>query len=289
MPAVGDMCDCLPWPIDPTCCPTWPETWEEISGPTPVDRGLTSEEVAALRARAIASERLRTLTAWRWGLCEDLVRPCGPPQCQTRGYPAASYGVLNPVLSAGRMYNSGCCACSLCEPCCTVYLPGPVHDVLHVQIDGRELVRGVEWDVNGEGGIYLMDGCWPHGQDLRRPCGSPGTWCVRYLRGIDPASSWDAIRAVSALACHLYQDACGIDCGPPRDATSVRRGDVEWERAPSTRDTGVAAADEWLDIVNPLRTLQVPRVYDPGAPRWRFRGHSECRRAADVGGVAGGR
>lgn len=281
--APGNLCACQPWPIEPHCCDTWPDTWDEINTPTPPDRPLTDEEHRALRAQRIASGRLHILTAYRWGLCEDLVRPCGPASCRRplRCSPSGyGYGgVLAPYVSGGAMFNGGCgCGCSPCEVGCSIVLPGPVNEVLAVTIDGVELTPEADYFVNAEGALVRTEGCWPHAQNMRNACGEPDTFCVRYLRGINPAADPDAIRAVSHLACALYTDMCGGSCPSLKGATSITRGDVTWEKQPGARDTGVEPADEWLDLVNPRRMTQLPYVRSLDLPRWVFRGASECRR-----------
>jgi hypothetical protein len=283
--APGDLCACRPWPVEPCCCDGWPDTWDEIKNGVPYGRELTPDEVQALWAQQVASSRLHILTAYRWGLCEDLVRPCGPRVCrQPVGCgPSAFGGVpagypLAPYLSNGQMYNCGC-GCSSCEIGCTIVLPGPVNEVLSVTVDGAELAPEVDWFVNGEGALVKTDGCWPHSQDMRAACGEEGSFCVRYLRGINPAADADAIRAVSHLACALYTQACGGKCPSLKNATRITRGDVEYEKVPGARDTGVEPADEWLDLVNPRRIMQVPYVRSLDRPRWVFRGVSEFQRA----------
>lgn len=281
---------CCAWPIDPCCCSDWPDTWEEITTGRP-DRELTASERRALSAQAIASSRLRALTAFRWGLCEDLLRPCGPTQCrQPVGcgpYGAGSYfnPVLRPYVADGRMYNCGCsCACDVG---CALPLPGPVARVLAVTMDGCEL-DPADWWVDGEGRLIRTDGCWPHSQNFRATCAQEGSFCVRYLRGIDPAADPDAIRAVSALACALYRRMCDPSCeGALKGATRVSRDGVEWDLTPGAGDTGVPEADEWLDIVNPpgpngQRRRQIARLYSPDLPRWTFRGVSEFDRIKDA-------
>lgn len=281
--APGDLCACRPWPVEPCCCDTWPETWHEITAGPPYGRDLTEDEVRALWAQRVASSRLHILTAYRWGLCEDLVRPCGPQTCRRPvncGPSPYGYGggyPLAPYVSNGSMYNCGC-GCSACEIGCTIVLPGPVNCVVSVTIDGVELVPDRDYFVNGEGALVRTEGCWPHTQDMRAACGEPGTFCVDYLRGINPAADPDAIRAVSHLACALYTQACGGTCPSLKNATSITRGDVTWEKTPGARDTGVEPADEWLDLVNPRRLTQLPYVRSLDLPRWVFRGASEFRR-----------
>lgn len=297
----GDLCMCRPWDVQPDCCcDDWPSPWP-IPPDTPPEE-LTPLQRKALWAQAAASEKLHRLTAFRWGLCEDLVRPCGPMDCapKVRGVFTPPYGygpgyaglfpgsgLPVPYVENGSMYNSVCgCACA-CDIRCTIPLPGPVNEVLEVTLDGQRLEEGVDWFVTGEGGLARLNGCWPHSQDMTLPCGVEGSFCVRYLRGINPDADLGAIQAVSMLACKLFHDACGDgDCPSLQGATRITRGNVSWERSQEQADryTGVSAVDDWLDMVNPYGHRQVPRVYSLDTRRWKFRGVSEFRRSQLAGG-----
>lgn len=289
----GDLCSCRPWDVQPECCcPDWPLPWP-IPCDTPAE-DLTPDQRRALWAQAAASEKLHILTAYRWGLCEDTVRPCGPMTCEKGNKPAYGmyggwgftpyeYGPI-PFLRDGQPYNcTGCdCACA-CDIKCTIPLPGPVNEVLSVTVDGQELCEGTDWFVNGEGGLSRLNGCWPHNQDMTQPCGTEGTFCVRYLRGINPNASLGAIQAVSALACKMWHDACGTTGGCPdfSGASRITRGGVTWENdqeAQAAGRTGVGVVDDWLDLVNPRGIRKVPTVHTPDVRKWKFRGVSETRR-----------
>lgn len=272
--APGDMCACRPWPVDPDlCCEEWPRPWPIPPELPPGE--YTPEQRRAVKAQAMASEKLRALTAFQWGLCEDLVRPCGPSDCLPAGYSSRSGA---PYLAGGRMYNPGCgCGCADCEIGCTIRLPGPVNEVIEVTIDGRTLVEGVDWMVDSRGGLARLNGCWPHTQDMSVPCGEPGSFCVRYLRGLNPEASLHAVRAASALACSYYQNMCGGQCRSLVGAKRVTRGGVTYETEPSGA-TGVGPADEWLHMVNPTGRRRLPQVLSPDMRRWIYRGASECAR-----------
>lgn len=271
--APGDMCACRPWPIDPDmCCEEWPRPWPIPPEVPPQE--YTPEQRRALKAQVMASEKLRTLTAFQWGLCEDLVRPCGPPNCR----PAGGGAYAGPFLAGGRMYNAVCgCGCADCEIGCTIRLPGPVNEVLEVAVDGRVLAEGVNWIVDSRGGLARLDGCWPHQQDMRAACGEAGSFCVRYLRGLNPEGSLHAIRAASALACSYYQNMCGGKCQSLVGAKRVTRGGVTYE-VPPTGVTNVGPADEWLSMVNPKGRQRVSTVRSLDMRRWIYRGASECER-----------
>lgn len=293
----GDLCACRVWDVQPECCcPDWPEPWPLPAGVPGED--LTPDQKRALWAQAAASSRLHTLTAFRWGLCEDVVRPCGPMECQPKArFRGWGWGGPLPYLKNGSMFNCVCdCACSDCDVRCTIPLPGPVNEVLKVTLDGVDLEEDVDWFVNAEGGLVRLNGCWPHTQDMRHPCGAEGSFCVRYLRGINPNADLGAIQAVSALACKLFHDACGDTCPSLRNASRVIRGNVEWSRNTNTlrnvegiadRSTGIDSVDSWIDLVNPTWMTQVPRVLTPDVRKWKFRGVSERDRWVRHSGSTG--
>lgn len=273
--APGDMCACRPWPIDPDlCCPEWPSPWPIPPETHPAE--CTREQERALKAQRLAGEMLRSRTAGLWGLCEDVVRPCGPSHCT----PAGRRGrILSPYLDAGRMYNDSCgCSCTDCEIGCTIRLPGPVNEVISVTVDGEVLVEGTDWILDSRGGLARLEGCWPHTQDMRAACGEPGSFCVRYVRGINPASSLEALRAVSELACSYYQSMCGAQCRSLVGAKRVQRAGVTYEMPSGA--FGIASVDTWLALVNPGSFRRAPQVRTIDRGRWIYRGASECAREA---------
>ncbi|MFJ9719881.1 hypothetical protein ACIRPQ_28815 [Streptomyces sp. NPDC101213] len=273
----GGSCACRPWPVDLGCCRDWP------GADAPEDNRVRAE-----RALAIASERLRKLTAGQVGLCEEVIRPCESPSVRYDQYAAWEardlYGSVGSVLSPldwqGRPPGRGCgcledCSCSVVSK---VVLPGPADSVLAVKVDGQVL-DAAAYTLTGEGWLIRTDGGrWPDCQDMRLPDTEPGTFSVRYLRGRDPADDYDAIRAVSVLACELYRSMCGQKCRIQGRVRSIQREGVSYDMVDEwpPKGTGLSEVDEWLALVNPSGRSQRPAVFTPDLPMHHFYGGRDC-------------
>ncbi|WP_243740737.1 hypothetical protein [Streptomyces sp. 8K308] len=151
---------------------------------------------------------------------------------------------------------------------CEVYLPGPVFDVVEVDVDGEVLVPEA-YRVDAPGRLVRTDGgCWPSCQNMVEPSGSPGTFTVTYRIGLPVDEA--AIAAVSELVCHLIKGcapgACGCRAG--RNVSRLSRQGVDMEFGDPTLiysegRTGLPLVDLWLSTVNPYRMTSPSRVYSP--------------------------
>ncbi|MEU2134404.1 hypothetical protein [Streptomyces sp. NPDC018352] len=270
---------CGPWPLDTSCCPGWPAD--------PADWSPAQQAVAE-----IATEVLWRLTAGRYGLCEEVLRPCRKG-CD-EPLPSLAYGgggLLRPVLDNGRWFNRPCgcgpSGCS-CVPLCVIDLPGPVHEVVEVLQDGSVVdPAGYVLHRTATGGrlVRAGDECWPECQDLRLPDTEPDTLSVRYLRGLEvPAAGR---RAVGQLACEIDKLCSGAagGCSLPTGTKSVTREGVAYEIVPpgswpETLQAHMPQVWAWVQLVNPGRVRQFGAVfsldlppapvaarYRPGVPR----------------------
>lgn len=244
----------------------------------------------------IATDILWRLTAGRYGLCEEWIRPCRKgcwPGGRGSGFPAG-YGfpggqggsVLNPYQDQyGRWFNVGCgCGtdCS-CQPMCVLELPGPAYEVVEVRIDG--VVQGPgSYRLDKKPGhdelVRIGEGlCWPTCQDLTRPDTEPGTLSVRYLRGRPVPLA--GVRAVSLLACEVYKECNGLGgCLLPTGVKTIQREGVTYDILPpgewaETLRLNLPTAYRWVNAVNPYGLKQPSAVYSldlPAAPRGTRRG-----------------
>ncbi|WP_206781986.1 hypothetical protein, partial [Bailinhaonella thermotolerans] len=203
------------WPIDPVWCPGWPAD--------PAD--YTAAQAAAAD---VATELLWRLTAGRYGLRTDTVRPCRRG-CLDGGA-VADGGWMRPVLLGARWVNMGGCTCigtCGCGPVCEVELPGPVYSITTVRVDGA-VVDPADYTVQDGRWLIRREGpCWPLCQDIARPDTEPGTWSVTYRRGrpVPPAG----VRAVSTLACELHKAtgaAGGQRCRLPSRVQEIVRDGI---------------------------------------------------------------
>lgn len=262
------------WPIDSTCCPGWPTDpadWEP-------------QHVLAVE---IATDTLWRLTAGRFGLCPELIRPCRrgctPDRHGTGFLWDRSTFPLDPYVDGGKWFNFGCgCGpedCS-CDPLCVLEIPGRVDSVVEVKIDGV-VVDPATYRLDrrpGKARLIRVGGlsgpCWPTCQDLTKEDDQPGTFSVLYMRGTPvPAAG---VRAVGSLACEIYKQCTGAgDCRLPERVRSVTREGITYDMFDPGEWldqglTGLRDVDTWLRVVNPHRLYQPSAVFSldlPAAPQ----------------------
>lgn len=262
------------WPIDTSCCPGWPED--------PSD--WTPQHVLAVE---IATDTLWRLTAGRYGLCPELIRPCRRGCTPDRHGTGFLWGggsfPLDPYIDGGKWYNFGCgCGpedCS-CSPMCVLELPGRADSVLEVKIDGT-LVDPSTYRLNrrpAKAQLIRAGGtsgpCWPTCQDLTKNDDQPGTFSVLYMRGTPvPAGG---VRAVGVLACEIYKQCTGANgCRLPDRVKTVSREGITYDMFDpgewlDSGFTGLREADTWIRLVNPHKLTQPSAVFSldlPAAPQ----------------------
>lgn len=260
---------CGPWPVDLTCCPGWPED--------PAD--WQPEHHLAVE---IATDVLWRLTGGRYGLCEELIRPCRTACSSGRGGALAwgAGGLLSPTLGpGGRWTNGGGCGCRSgcsCRPLCAIDLPGPVHEVLEVRLSGHVLPVSA-WTVHrvpAGGRLVRTDGgCWPDCQDMTRPDTDPDTMSVRYLMGREvPAAGR---RAAGQLACEVFKQCTRASgCALPAGVKTVTREGVSYEIVPpgdwpETLRMHLPQVWAWVQLAAPQPGATRPALYSldlPGPP-----------------------
>lgn len=279
MALASGLCSLDGWELDQSCMDI------------PVD---TPPEVIE-RWRRVAAELLYGLTGQRFGpSCPVTVRPCRK-QCadgfglltgrffyQGQGY--LSTGQFIPFMRDGQMFNASLCGCSgdcHCGPeLCEVYLPGPIYDVVSVDIDGDTVAPATYNVLDGQFLVRRSDvaddafggKCWPSCQDMSLPPGQPGTFTVVYRTGIPlPAMG---VAALSQLAAHYIKgcNGCGCGIGTRNNLSRLSRQGVDLEFADAQQTladgrTGLPLVDLFIHTVNPSRLPQAMRVLSPDAPR----------------------
>lgn len=275
MPLASGLCSLDGWTLDRSCMDIPDTTPEEV-----IDRW-----------HAVAAEFLFAMTGNRFGpSCPVTVRPCRK-QCAEaygqslfQGIGLMRTGPFIPYMAAGRMYNASLCGCASqchCGPeLCEVYLPGPVYDIVSVDIggevvdettygilDGRYLVRSSATPGDAAGGT-----CWPGCQDMSLPPGQPGTFTVTYRTGLPlPALG---VAALSALTAHYIRGCNGCGCGVAsnRNVSRLSRQGVELEFGDASAvlepgRTGIDIVDQFIHAVNPNGLPRQLRVASPDSPR----------------------
>lgn len=228
------MSDPCTWPVDTSCLP-----------PATTD----AERARIAAATDAAVHVLWAITGRQFGTCAILARPC-PTHADT----------------------AVCGMAGGCSPhgASVVALPGPVHRVLEVTVDGT-VIAADSWAIEGDR-LYRMGGyTWP-AQTLTRPLGEPGTWAVRYERGHPPPAG--AANFVGQLAAEFIKSCTTPDaCALPRRVTSITRQGVTMQMADpqaiiSAGGTGLPEVDLWVSAINPHRLAQPPAVYTPDQAVW---------------------
>lgn len=238
---------------------TWPVDTEALP---PVSGGRQEALLSAAVDTAIGV--LWALTGRRFGLRTVVARPCARP---AEGLTVAQVGPwMVPVLDAGVWRNIACGtnACTRGDGS-TVLLPGPVHEVAGVAVDGVKIDPD-SYRVEGDW-LYRTDGAaWP-AQHLTVPLGGPGTWSVTYRQGTPPPAG--AGLAVGMLSGEFLNAAINPDkCTLPRRVTQVTRQGVTMQMADpqdiiNSGSTGLPEVDMWVRAHNPHRLSSPSAVWSP--------------------------
>lgn len=259
---------CL-WPdATSTCCPDW-DTY--------------SAEIQA-QALEFATYIIWSATGRQYGLCEMTVRPCGR-QCTNcpDGWYWDGMGTWTPYIWNGDWHNCWCGSngpggCCTCDPDCQVYLPGPVHSITSVKVDGATL------PVSGAGGFnyFVLDqkwlvrtdteACWPLCSDQNLGPGDPNAFEVTYLRGREAPAI--LATAVGIYSCEFAKACVGADCRLPSRVTSISRQGISISMVDINEIlknglTGIWEVDQIIMHVNPYGIKGSARFYSPDLPEGR--------------------
>jgi len=249
------------WPdLTQLCCPDWDDFSAELK----------------VQALDYAKTVVWAATGRQFGLCELTVRPCGR-QCANcpSGWYWDGEGSWTPYIFNGEWHNCWCGSggpggCCTCDPDCQVYLPGPVHSIVSVTIDGATLA------VSGDAGFnyFVLDqqwlvrtdtaACWPLCSDQNLSPGDPDAFEVTYLRGREVPGA--LAQAASALACEYAKACIGAPCRLPSRVTSISRQGVTISMA-DINDilknglTGLWELDQLIMLYNPYGLKGRTRFY----------------------------
>lgn len=250
---------CAPWPST-FCC--------TLTGISPAITGM------ALQA---ASDILYNLTTQRFGLCTFTFRPCRDDCSQLGGWPFDSFnwwqwapggGGPRPTLFNGMWFNVTCGSCSgtcSCGPIEQALLPGPVHSITEVKVNGIVL-DPTAYRVDDFRKLVRVDGGrWPACQNMSAPDTANNTWSVTAVLGEEVPTIGQL--AVGELACEIAKSCAGQACALPANATTVSRQGVtiEFDTFTDLLERGLLGL-RWCDIFistyNPHQLKARPQVYD---------------------------
>jgi hypothetical protein len=244
------------WPVDEGCCDAF------------ADYDPSVQE----RAKALATQTLRALTAYRVGGCPITVRPCKRGCVGASSSWLYSGGTFFPTLWAGVWTNSCGCAnpdCS-CGPLEELVLPAPVGRVDSVLVDGVTLPATSYRVDNGDRLVRLDGGLWPACQDMDKAPTEVGTMAVTYLNSY-PVDGLGAY-AAGVLACEYAKACSGKKCSLPAGVTDITRRGISMTITTGAFPggvTGIREVDSYLMRWNPNHLTMAPRVWSPDMPRVR--------------------
>lgn len=248
----------------------------------PAEDDRTPEQQALFdKLHAVAAEVLWRASGRRYGTtgCPIKARPCRP-SCSPSTYGNSGLAAFPwlPLQSGGSWINIRCGDNCTGKECCSagckeIVLPGPVHAVTEVAVDGVVLPAD-SYRVDDHRRLVRMDGaCWPACQDMALADGEAGTWSVTYELGIPLGA--EGQYAFSVYLCELWKLCTGARCRLPLNVEGVFRQGVNIDFADANLDllsgmrTGIPEVDGWLAGVNPDRLRSPSSVWSVDAPRPR--------------------
>lgn len=209
----GAACD--PWdPIYPAGC-TLPEGYEVVEGP----------------ALNMATEVLYAMTARQFGLCTTTLRPCRRECYSSSWWTGNTLPMFSSTLTPrAAQYWTGM-ACGSCGTDCScsslseVALPGPIHAVTEVRVDGVMLLPDTDYRLDNNRLLVRLNGEWPTCNDLNLPDTQPGTWSATVVQGQPVPTLGQA--ALGELAIEFMKLLlCDKGCMLPRPLQSLSRQGV---------------------------------------------------------------
>lgn len=277
-------------PLRADNCTVWPLNRD--AGCWDIPDTVTEETITVWQR--VASEYLWMMTGRRLGpSCPVTVRPCRK-SCVDAGWLSGRYlnqgqyqatGGFIPYMLNGRMYNATLCGCDAechCGPeLCEIELPGPVYDIVDVQLDGftvdsatyalydaRYLTR-----INDTSSGTETERCWPACQDMTLTPAHPNTFSVTYRTGLNLSGM--ATMAVTELTAHFIRGCnggCGCGTGTRQNLQRLSRQGVELEFADPQQlfddgRTGIELVDFFIRSQNPHGLGSQLRVLSPDAPK----------------------
>lgn len=250
----------------------WPLTW--LTGPCAVFAGLTADAQAVVAE--MATDALRLWTFGQFGLCDVTLRPVDlcDERATTLFYgngPYGSGGYFTRGLTAADLAACRDCGVSAiscgCTPSSVLRLPGPVHSVTSVTVDGAVLTEGTGYGIAGNLLVRLDGASWPPVQDTWADPSLPMTFEIVYRRGQEVPAGGRV--AAATLACELAKALTGdASCRLPQRVQTVTRQGVSvavldaMEGLDSGR-TGIWAVDAWVASVT--RSHRGGSVHSPDA------------------------
>lgn len=147
---------------------------------------------------------------------------------------------------------SRCTPCDRCDRGNAISLHKPAIKLVSVLVDGKSVeLDGFALENNH---LYRRGGLEFPKQDLSKPLGEPGTWCIEYMIGKLPPPG--AGLMVALLTNEILNGVETGKCKLPGNWTAVNRQGVSITRAgiqesEKRQKTGIAEVDIWVATHNP--------------------------------------
>lgn len=262
-------------PLPAGLCEAWTPVWT-----CAIPTGSYAVTGVAVEA---ATEVLHALSGRQFGLCTQVIRPCRD-SCYGDAWPALSAGwsqpgYPTPLLYAGRWFNVACGSCTAgcsCSEVSQVTLPGPVHAVTQVKVDGVVLAADTDYRLDDDRLLVRLGGeHWPLCNDLNLADTEAGTWSVTLQTGREvPTLGGIAVGVLALEFAKLL--TCDTSCALPRQVQSISRQGVNIELVSMEQffengQTGLYWPDRFIQTYNPRGLAQPSRVYDIDSPDARRR------------------
>lgn len=251
---------CEDWPY--IQCAVWPTG----------SAGVTGYAVSS------ASLALWAATGQVFGLCERTIRPCRS-DCADRSAPwwewTADAGWPRPLLYRGNWFNIMCGSCPgscSCVGISEARLPGPVHSIVQVKLNGEVLsATGVYRLDDGVMLTRIDGGVWPTCQDMAAADTEDNTWSVTARFGLDVPVLGQ--QAVGELAAEIANACTGAECRLPPGVTTLARQGVTIDFG-NMNDIAerLYFCGLFINAVNPKRLQVGAEVYNIDAPGGRWAG-----------------
>lgn len=246
------------WIIDPVCNQDY---WDALSAE--LQTAATDYAVWTLWAA----------TGRRYGICEFTVRPCVNQCCGTDMWGWAWYdGEWYPYIFNGEWFNCSCLDICTCRATHEITLPGPVVEIVEIQVDGVVLDPSAYRVDNGNILVRLDGEAWPV-QDLDVNSGV-GYFSVTYNRGTVVPAPLSV--AAGTLAVEFAKACQNQDCRLPSRATNISRSGVQitLQNVDDLLEKGFTGLDEVDAVIralNPNLLTHRMRVYTPDLVQPRVR------------------
>lgn len=227
-------------------------------------------------AAQLASSVLYEMTGRRWpGLAERVVRPAaryrtvGPPP-DPRVTRQAMWLEVPPGWSESWGWYDADDPSDIAGRRQVMLGFYPVVSIVEVRIDGQ-VVDPASYRVDEGKWLVRTDGdLWPCRQKWWLDDGTPGTWSVKFMAGVEPPA--DARTVAAVYACELAKGMAGMECQLPARTQSISRQGVSqvlFDPLDLVADgmVGLPMVDTWVKSINPEKRKRHARIVSPDVPR----------------------